>query len=54
VVPVAAQIGLSLRDDDGVPGPRFDGLVAARADVAAASLVRLDPADLEFFVLVYS
>src|SRR5206468_3109740 len=51
VVPVTSEVGRVLRDDDGVAGAWFDGLVAARADVAAACLVRLDPADLEVVVL---
>jgi hypothetical protein len=54
VVPVAAKVGLALGDDHCVAGPGLDGLVAARTDVAAAGLVRLDPTDLEVFVLVYS
>jgi hypothetical protein len=54
VVPVAPEVGLALGDDHRVAGAGLDGLIAARTDVAAAGLVRLDPADLEVFVLVYS
>jgi len=51
---MAPQVGCILRDDDCVPDAGLDGLITARADVAAPGLVRLDPADLEVVVLVYS
>jgi len=54
VVPVTAQVGLSFRDDDGVAGARLDRLVAPRAHVAAAGLVRLDAPNLQVVVGVYS
>src|SRR5947209_17609844 len=54
VVPMTAQVGRPLGHDHGVARARLDGLVAAGADVAAAGLVGLDPADLEVVGGVYS
>ena len=51
---MAAEVRFPLGDDDHVASAGLDGLIAARADVAAAGLVGLDPADLELVVLVYS
>jgi hypothetical protein len=50
-MPVAPQVGRSLRYDDGVAGARFDGLVAAGTDVAPPRLVRLDPPHLQIVVV---
>src|SRR5205085_12513263 len=54
VVPVPAEVRFPRRDDDHVASAGLDRLVAARADVAAARLVGLDPSDLELVVGVYS
>jgi len=50
VVPVSAQVGCRLRDDDCVTGARLDGLVATGADVAALGLVRLEAPYLDVVV----
>jgi hypothetical protein len=44
---MATKVGRSPRDDDQMAGAGLDGLVAARADVAAPSLVRLDAPHLQ-------
>jgi hypothetical protein len=44
---MAAEVGRLSGDDDQMARAGLDGLVAARADVAPPSLVRLDPPHLQ-------
>jgi hypothetical protein len=44
---VAPEVGRVQRHDDDVTHPGLDGPVAARADIATPSLVRLHPSNLD-------
>ena len=45
MMPMSAQVGFVLRDNDQVKGSRFNEAVAARARITFARRVRLDRAD---------
>jgi hypothetical protein len=47
---VAAEFGRGVRHDDDVARAGGDRLVAARAEIGLAGLVRLDPADFDVVV----
>ncbi len=53
-MPVAAEVGRVHGDDDQVADPDADLLVAARAAVGLAGLVRLDPAELYLGIAAHS